>query len=401
MRILVVYQYFCTPKGSWSTRIYELTKRWVVEGHEVEVITSPYEKSDLKANGFISQQEVDGVDVTIINTSDSNRNSKFIRAIKAMLFAVLSSYYVLTKNYDVIIASSGPITVGFPLILAKIFRGKRGVFEVRDLWPAGGIEMGKIKNPLVQKVLLWFERQCYSYADKVATASRGQMDYIKERYPDLKIFNSPNASDNDLFDKIKSPHEVINRFQGKVVLTHIGSIGYIHNVKFWVDLASAFQVSSFAKQYHFLFIGDGADKAKLEKLTEERGLTNVEFLGLLPKSQLPEWLGLSHATLFATLDNKVQDACSPNKIFDSFAAGKPIIQTSNGWIKDLVENEGCGLNVSLNNIKEAMGKIVDFFSNENQLIEAGINAKRLAKTEFDRDFIAGKYLKELEDLLRK
>ena len=37
MRILYFYQYFTTPKGSWSTRVYEFTRRWVKAGDTVTV----------------------------------------------------------------------------------------------------------------------------------------------------------------------------------------------------------------------------------------------------------------------------------------------------------------------------------------------------------------------------
>jgi len=138
LNIFVIYQYFGTPSGSWSTRIYEFTKRWVSNGKEVTVITAPYEKSDIKANGFISRQEVDGIKLIVINAADSNRDPIFKRGFNALLFAFMSVYYAWKMNYDLLLASSGPITVGLPLILAKKFRNKKTVFEVRDLWPAGG-----------------------------------------------------------------------------------------------------------------------------------------------------------------------------------------------------------------------------------------------------------------------
>ena len=62
MKIIFFYQYFGTPNGGWSTRVYELTRRWVKEGHKVTVVTAPYEKSDIKADGFISHQTIEGID---------------------------------------------------------------------------------------------------------------------------------------------------------------------------------------------------------------------------------------------------------------------------------------------------------------------------------------------------
>src|SRR5690606_20869748 len=144
MKIIYFYQYFGTPKGSWSTRVYELTRRWVAAGHEVTVITAPYDKSDINPDGFISKTKLEGINLIVINSGDSNRFSITKRVLRAVLFSLFSIFYALRLKADVVVASSGPITIGLPLIFAKIFTRKKTVFEVRDLWPSGGIELGLI-----------------------------------------------------------------------------------------------------------------------------------------------------------------------------------------------------------------------------------------------------------------
>src|SRR6187551_2716124 len=125
MKILIFYQYFGTPSGSWSTRMYELSRRWVKWGHEVTVVTAPYEKSDIKATKFISRNTIDGINLIIINSGDSNRDPFYLRSMKALLFSATSCFMALTETCDVVIASSGPITVGVPALVAKWFRRKK------------------------------------------------------------------------------------------------------------------------------------------------------------------------------------------------------------------------------------------------------------------------------------
>ncbi len=89
MNILFFYQYFGTPKGSWSTRVYELTRRWVEAGHSVTVVTTPYDKSDIQADGFISKMEVEGIDIIIVNSGDSNLFPIWKRVTRALIFSLI------------------------------------------------------------------------------------------------------------------------------------------------------------------------------------------------------------------------------------------------------------------------------------------------------------------------
>lgn len=397
LKILFFYQYFGTPKGSWSTRVYELCRRWVAAGYHVTVVTAPYEKSDITASGFISRKQIEGIDLIIINAGDSNRLSFFRRVLRAIVFALVSVWFALRLRYDVLISSSGPISIGLPLILAKVFRGKPSVFEVRDLWPAGGIEMGLIKKKWQQSLALRFERWCYNNSNVIVTASIGQKDHVSKRFPQKKVEVIPNASDLGLFGT-RAEAVLPEWTENKYIYTHIGSLGFIHNMRYWMEVARILKGLPEGKDILLVFIGDGAERQMLEELKTKWQLDQVVFLGLMPKSELPVWVQNSVATLFATLDNPVQNTCSPNKIFDSFAAGIPIIQTSTGWIKELVEKEKCGVNVLLESPEETANQIVKLAKDNKLQSFLGSNAKRLAQTQFNRDLLAEKYLKILESV---
>ena len=164
MRIVYFYQYFSTPKGTWGTRVYEFTKRWVELGHDVTVVTSVYSKSDLVATKFIENQEVDGIKLKVINVNIDNRQNIVKRIWTFLLYMFTSCWYALTLKADIVIASSGPITVGLPGLVAHYLRGRKFIFEVRDLWPEGAIELKVIKSKLLIKLSYWFERVCYKAA---------------------------------------------------------------------------------------------------------------------------------------------------------------------------------------------------------------------------------------------
>ena len=388
MNILVIYQYFGTPLGSWSTRIYELTRRWVTAGHEVTVITSPYDKSDIKAYGFISRQNIEGINVIVINSGDSNRLSKGIRAYRALRFSLVSIYYALKEPADVVLSSSGPITVALPGLLRHKLRKTPFVFEVRDLWPLGGIVMGKIRNPLIQRLLLWFEKYTYNKAKAIVTCSKGQMENIESRlgFTD-KLHVIPNASDNELFGKyipLTAAQSAI--ISDKPYVLHLGSLGFIHNCSYLIEVARHIP------EIPMVFVGDGAERKDLEALVEKYQLSNVFFLGQMPKKDTVAWMSNCELSLFTTLDNIVQNTASPNKIFDSFAAGKPIVQTSTGWIWDLIVKYKCGFNANVKNPREFANKIKIYFDlplNKKEDMRQSI--LKLSNEMFNRNKLALEY----------
>ncbi len=394
MHVVIVYQYFGTPQGSWSTRVYELCRRWVLAGHKVTVITSPYEKSDIRTSRFVETQIVEGIELKIIDTADSNRLSLMSRGWRALVFACFSVYYAAILKYDVIICSSGPITVGWPGIWASYMRGKPFIFEVRDLWPAGGIEMKKIKSPWLIRLALGFEAQCYRAAQCVVTASVGQQAHIQKRFPELMLEVIPNASDLELFGTPQSLYRPVWSIDKKI-FTHIGSLGFIHNVGLLIQ--SMHELERLGHTGIILvLIGEGADRKKLEKQSASLLNKTIFFLGLMPKKDLPAWVQQSVATLFTTLNNPVQNTSSPNKVFDSLAAGTPVIQTTTGWLNKLFEKEQCGLNVPPDDPQSFAAAMLRLATEDKLRAELAINAKRVAQTQFNRDLLATRYLALLQ-----
>src|SRR5690606_30352498 len=138
----------------------------------------------------------------------------------------------------------------------------------------------------------------------------------------------------------------------------------------------------------WLIIGDGAEKVHLQRLVSKYGLSNVEFLGIMPKTEVIKWFTRVEATFVTFKDLKVLHTSSPNKMFDSFAAGVPIIQSTKGWIKELVERSECGINVEPYKPQQFAAAIELIASDRAYRDQLAVNAKRLAENEFSRDILA-------------
>lgn len=396
MKILIFYQYFGTPKGGWSTRYYEFTKRWVKHGHEITVVTSPYYKSDIQANGFISEQTLEGINLIVINSPDSNKDSFLKRMFNAGRFSLISLYYSFTLPADCVISSSGPITTAIPGLFAKIFRNKKFVFEVRDLWPRGGIELGKLNNPLIQKLALSFERFIYNKSDLVVACSPGMEGGVLDICPTAKTLVISNSADIELFGNPKLRLAEIDHSEPPLFI-YAGSLGYMDDCSQILHGLHALD----RKDFRFVFIGDGAEKEDLEILVKKFGLQDhVEFLGLIPKMEVVNWFSKATASFVTFKDISVLHTNSPNKLFDSFAAGVPVIQSTKGWIAQMVTEYRCGFNVDPNLPSSFAEAIIQFLENPDLAIEMGRNARKLAELKFDRSVLSKRYLDTIESLVQ-
>src|SRR5690606_6997520 len=133
------------------------------------------------------------------------------------------------------IASSGPITIGLPGLVAKYLMGRKLVFEARDLWPEGAIELGIIKNKTIQNFAYWFEKICYKSSAFIITLSPGMTQNIKKRFGINKVDDVTNAANIELFSE---PKEFIDTMlKPKSFAIYTGNIGIVNNSE-WLYYAA-------------------------------------------------------------------------------------------------------------------------------------------------------------------
>jgi len=386
-KVLVFYQYYCTPKGSWGTRYYEFTRRWAAAGHDVTVVTSIYDKSDLVPRGFVTRFDIEGVRVIAMNLVLSNKHGILRRLVTFALFSLMSCGYALRLPADVVIASSGPITVGVPGLLAHWLRRKPLIFEVRDLWPEAAIQLGMLRGRFPQALARWFERLCYRNAKAVVALSPGMAAGVRAVEPRANVVTIPNAADLDLFRPDIAPTAATAAANGGFMVLYAGTLGRANSSTELVDIASALARRR-ADDVRIVVIGDGYERANMERLATERGLANLVFLGKLPKTEVAAWHGVAAMTLCLFKPYPVLATCSPNKLFDSLAAGRPVLNNTDGWIRDLLSRTQTGESFAAGDAERAADQIVALRDDAVRRRAMGERARQVAETEFARDTLA-------------
>ncbi len=360
---------------------------------EVKVVTSLYYKSDLKHKGFINKGNFDGVEVDICGVKVNNKDGFIKRIYSFVAYAFFSSFYALFGKYDLAIASSGPITVGIPGLIAKWIRRKKLVFEVRDLWPQGAIELGIIKNPLLIRMAYRFEKFCYRSADLIVTLSPGMKDEVLGKLPQKKVISITNAANIELFSKLAEVDLLKYGLEFKKYALYAGNIGKVNNVEWMLEAAKL--LTEAGSEVKIVFIGDGQLKSYLEERKETDSIDNLLFLPLMPKTELVGFIQKAMLSLVPLANTPVLATSSPNKLFESLAAGVPVVITTQGWMKEFVESESVGVYVNPDSSED----LYEVLKNGEVLLSMDREFYiEVAKTHFDKKKLAWEFLEEVKSI---
>ncbi len=393
--ILYIHQYFATPRGKTGTRSYEFARRWVDAGCDVTMLTSVAQLAEAELKGVagkrIKRFAIDGINVVALDVPYHQTMSKLRRIGSFVHFMILASWMALRiPKVDMIFATSTPLTIGIPALVARWFRGRRYVFEVRDVWPAVPVGMGLLRNRLLIFVLEWFEWLTYRNAHAVIALSSGMAESVNRRCEKVHVEVATNCSDTEFFHPHVNGQAVRDEhgWGDDMVCSHCGAMGKVNGLDLFVRLAEHFQ----EKGVRFLLVGEGDQKEMLLRKKTEKNLDNLDIWGSLPKERLPEIFAASDVAMVTISPIPILEWNSANKFFDGLSAGKPVVINYGGWQREVLEESDAGYGCDQGDEADLIVKLQKLKDDPSLRKEMGKNARKLAETRYSRDLIAAKVL---------
>jgi len=396
MKILYFHQHFSTPKGSAGIRSYAMAQSLIRNGHQVTMVcgsfgagqtglTQPFDKG-------VRRGVVDGIDIIEFELPYSNSLSFLKRILIFLSFAFKSIKVALTEQYDIVFATTTPLTAGIPGIFAKWLRRKPFVFEVRDLWPELPKAMGVIKNPIVLWMMSVLEWTSYHSADRLVGLSPGIVDgIIKRGIAPEKVASIPNGCDLDIFASDHQSWRPEGVKEADLMAIFTGTHGLANGLNAVLDVAIELKDRQ-RTDIKLVLVGDGMQKKALMERAEKLQLENVVFHDPVNKAKL--------AGLMASADIGLQILAnvpafyygtSPNKFFDYISAGLPVLNNYPGWLAELITKEQCGFAVPPENPKAFADALEQAADQREQLHQMGKNGQQVAKEQFNRSILSQKF----------
>lgn len=396
MKLLYIVQYFSFPDQAGGTRPYDLASSFVKAGIDVTIITS-------NTSGNVSDkwayEERDGLRIHYLNCPYNN-NMGTLQRLKAFCrFFINATKKALSLDYDLMLASSTPLTNGIPALICKKMKKLPYVFEVRDVWPSVPFAMGYFKNPLVRKLLYAFELKIYKQASAIVPLSVGMDENIKTRYPNDKSVVIPNISEVKRFSNIDKTVDIVVP-ENKKVLLYAGTLGNVNGIGYLIDLAAKTLYRD--KDVWYYIVGKGKEKEHLQKLASDKGVlnSNLFFFDPVRKNDLPYLYSIATVGSSFVIDIPELWDNSANKFFDTLAAHKPIVINHQGWQAREIEKKNYGYVLPNVITDKDVEDFIRYMNNEDLLRQQGQNAYDSAIKEYSLEVAVDKYLKIFQSIIK-
>lgn len=135
------------------------------------------------------------------------------------------------------------------------------------------------------------------------------------------------------------------------------------------------------RDFTFVVAGEGPERARLEQLSAELGLTrHTVFAGRVDRHTIPKYFAACDVFVLAS-----QLEAAGNVIFEAMAAGRPVVCTNSGGPAEYVSDGETGFVVPVGDT-EAIGARIDLLLQNVALREQlGAEARRRSVTEFRYD----------------
>jgi len=379
----------------------EMAAWLVAQGHQVRVVAAPpyypaWQLDQTYAWPPYRREQWQGVDVWRCPLWVPKVPGGLVRVVHLLSFAISSLPIMLWQifwrpNVVMVIA---PALVCAPagLVVARL-SGAKACLHIQDFEVDVAFQMGLLKNPLLQRMVLATERCLLSCFDQVSSISGRMLDRLRQKgLAENKIRFFPNWVDISHIYPLAAPsdyrHELGILPITKVVLFS-GTMGGKQGL---LVIPEAAKKLAHRQDVMFVVCGDGVIKPQLEAASI--GLINIKFLPLQPFERLGQLLGLADLHLLPQ-SPEAADLVLPSKLSGMLASGRAVIATCNADTEIANVIAHCGLVVAPEDGDALADAIIKLVNDDKARLHFGKQARLYAEENLARDSVLGRLLEQI------
>jgi len=329
MRILIISQYFYPETGACASRITEFAKLWVLNGHQVSVLTSfpnypierIYDGYREKKDSFL-KESMEGIVIYRVKPIETRIDGKMARLKNYIGFMMKALYYLRRlPRHDVVIGTIGSLFTGIVGLIAGKILKVPFILEVRDIISLQ-IKATGYSNKMIVKLVERLENIMMKSSNHIVVVTDGfRSEIIGRGIPSEKVSVIKNGAsfhrkveivditDKEFYLLLKAIRYA--KAKGRMILSYCGTLGISQNIHEMIRYLEKYQ-----DQVLFFIVGDGACKDKLMENIERYKLSDtVYYHPSVPESYIASLLHLSDFSV-VKLQNSVEfRSFIPSKLF--------------------------------------------------------------------------------------
>jgi len=380
----------------------EMAAWLVAQGNQVRVVAAPpyypaWKLDQTYAWPPYRREQWQGVDVWRCPLWVPKVPSGLVRVVHLLSFAVSSLpimlWQVFWRPNVVMVIAPAIVCVPAGLMVARL-TGAKSCLHIQDFEVDVAFQMGLLKSPLLQRMVLLTEGCLLRGFDQVSSISSRMLDRLFQKgVKEYQVRFFPNWVDISHIYPLLSPSDYRKTLgikpDTKVVLFS-GTMGGKQGL---MVIPEAAKKLAHRQDVIFVVCGDGVIKPQLEAASI--GLSNIKFLPLQPFERLGQLLGLADIHLLPQ-SPEAADLVLPSKLSGMLASGRAVIASclANTEIANVVAQ--CGLVVTPQDA-EALAKAVEQLLDDDEArLQFGEQARLYAEENLAIDSVLGRLLEQLQ-----
>ena len=366
-----------------STLTKDLSDEFFKQGNNVTVVTILEKKykreTQLKIeNGYEVLRVKTGNYFNVSNSVEKGITS--LTMISKLKREIIN--YLGKKRYDLIITHTPFISTEKLINPLKSYFKCPAHLILWDIFPQNAKDIGILKNKLLFSYFEYNERKMFLAYECIWCMSEGNVNYLRENYSYLdkekiKLLRNwarikPNIEINK--EEIRKKYGFLKNDYIAVFGGNMGKPQKLENI-----LSLAKKCLEY-KDIKFLFVGNGSERERIEKLAKANSLLNVIFINYIPREEYEKLIASCDIGI-VSLDERFTVPNFPSKTTDYFKLSLPIFASldkcsAGDYGEFLQKKVKGGLFANADNIDELFSQFIRLYDYEKLRKNLGNNGRK-------------------------
>jgi glycosyltransferase involved in cell wall biosynthesis len=326
-----------------------------------------------------------------------DRRSNFRRLLSGLIYLKSFIFNAIKVEHKILLVVSNPPFIGLACLLLKYLTNQRYIMLVYDIYPDILIGIGKLSESSIL-VRFWrkYNQIVYENSDAVVTIGYSMKKTLEKQFDLSKIMISeitviPNCADWNYVKPINKLNLFSEKYNivEKFTIIYAGNFGNTHSFDSIINVAKKLMSH---QKITFIFMGEGAQKEKINNRILNEKLPNILSLPLQPDETFPMALGSADVSLI-TMAIGSEKSMVPSKIYYSMAVGSALLGVGGreSELFRIINNHKCGINTKPDDEDSLYHAIIRLYENPDLLHKLKTNSFEAFNKNYTRQHMAKKY----------